>query len=177
MRFIARGVPERQEMIDALTEALPEIEWCIDRARDPMGNMAAALLLQGDDEGAVHLEEDITLTAGFRAKVDDAIAGHEGDVVQMFSLRQGESRWDTSFRMNQCFYVPPGLAGTLASDILTYPRRDPANPTAYDYAISDTLRRLRRRYWLHHPSLVQHHSAPSQISPRSSARQSPTWRP
>lgn len=177
-RYIARGVPSRQDLIDGLTAALPEIEWCIDRARDPMGNMAAALLLQGDDDGAVHLEDDVALTSDFRVKVEEAIAEAPDHLVQMFSIRPQKdltvgSRWEPgrTFLMAQCFYVPPGMAVGMAEHVA----RTEGN--YLDSAIAEHLRDRGERYWLHVPSLVQHLPVPSTIGPRSTARQSPTFVP
>jgi hypothetical protein len=142
---------------------------------------------QGTD-AAVHIEDDIILTRHFLSKVDAAVASHPHHVVQMFSIRKVDavegSRWDRDYMMNQCFYVPAGLAPQIVQFaeawLARHPRRGtgPVNPRedfGNDCMLRDFLKSRREAYWLHVPSLVQHRSAKSRLGPRSTKRQSPTF--
>ena len=136
------------------------------------------------DEPAIVLEDDVTLTEGWREKIDAAIPEHAQSLIQFFSLprkadTQG-SRWEPgrSFAMNQCYYLPPGMAVDLLSAAERWRTARPEHPTGYDVLMADYLKRTGQRYWLHLPSLVQHESWPSEINRRRPRnRQSASFQP
>jgi hypothetical protein len=83
--------------------------------------------------------------------------------------RRVGSRWDNSFCMNQCHYMPAGHARMVwnyAQSWLGIIK----DPIGYDTMMRDWMRRQRMKYWIHVPSLVQHRVAKSMIHPRRSSK-------
>jgi hypothetical protein len=125
--------------------------------------------------GAVHLEDDVTLTSEWRAKVEAVIAAHRDEVVQFYSDRKADlevgSRRDRgrTFMAACCFYVPGRLGVPLLKYALDWPNR-PLGPNpgraGVDVMIAAFLAAEGESYWLHVPSLVQHNAWRSAINPR-----------
>jgi hypothetical protein len=178
MRFIVRAVPERTEYIEYLKLHLPQAEWCYDQKRNAMDTFLRAMQMAGD-EPCVHMEEDILLTDDFVAKINSAIQKRPDEVIQFFSMRQADldigSRYDRSFIMNQCFYLP----ATCSRQVLEFKDKwtDIAkHPTGTDLMVNDWLKSLKKPYWIYVPSLVEHRVGKSAIDTRrSSKRQSKTF--
>lgn len=136
----------------------------------------ALWLAQGG--AAIHLEDDVSLTARWRDKAEAVIADHREQVIQFFSMRGADlttgSRREPgrTFLMAQCFYVPARLAGRLAVFASEWPGRKD-DPTGVDLAVRAFLVERGESYHLHVPSLVQHQPWRSAINPRrGSGRQS-----
>lgn len=188
MRMIVRTTPNpaRAEYVAYLQAHLPGVELCVDRNYDRQDlpgyrksalNMVAAMRMAGYDP-ALHLEDDVVLTVDFVRKVQAALVGHEGEVVQFFSMRGADltegSRYDRHFRMAQCFYTPAGVASAIARFYPTW--RPKSTLPDGDVFVDDWLKANGLRYWVHVPSLVQHRPARSLINAkRSTARQSKTF--
>lgn len=132
---------------------------------------------------ALHLEDDITLTAGFVGKVADVVAEHSSELVQFYSDRAADltvgSRREPgrTFIMAQCFYLPAGMSAEVLGYAPRWGRRG-ERPADLDLMVADFLRDTDRSYWVHVPSLVQHQQWRSVVNPRrSSARTSRTFIP
>jgi len=179
-RIIIRAMRERQHFIDYLRPKLPDAEWCFDTQRHATMTFLEALQMQGDD-GAVHMEEDVILTVGFREKLEREIEVRPRTLIQFFSMRGKDltkgSRWDRNFMMAQCFYIPPNRARSLLEFAPGWLQAHPKDQTGLDMMVGDWLRALRWDYWLHVPSLVQHRVSQSMINPRRPKnRQSKTFK-
>lgn len=182
--MIIRAVSERQDYVEALTEALPDAQVVWDQRRDAMDTFLRALELAGR-RPAIHMEDDIILAPRFRYRVESVIADHPRDPVQFFSLREKADRRHGSrrepgskFLMGQCFYLPEEMSRDLRgyADYWRVTERGRAHPTGLDLMVADFLRERRLRYWHHVPSLVQHRDCRSVINPRRArSRQSPTF--
>ena len=188
MRIIVRTTPDqtRHECVAYLHERLPDLELCVDRNygrvdmpgyRKSALNMVAAMRM-AENDAALHLEDDIILTVDFLRKVQAALVGHEGEVVQFFSMRRADhtigSRYDSDFLMAQCFYTPAGVAAAIARFYPTW-RPERTIPDG-DVLVRHWLKANGLRYWIHVPSLVQHRPTRSLINAkRSTARQSKTF--
>lgn len=157
-----------------------------DKSRDVIGTWTRLLRAVGDGAGIL-MEDDIQLTEGWREKVEAAIAEHPQVLIQFFSLRKFDlfgppkpSRWmpGSSYLMNQCYYLPPGMAVDLVGAAGRWLGEHPEHPTGCDNCIQQYLKDTRQRYWLHEPSLVQHEPWTSEINPRRPRnRQSRTFVP
>lgn len=179
MRFIIRGVRERAPFFSYLNERLPEAEWCWDKTHNAMDTFLSAMRMAGQDP-AVHMEDDVILCRSFREKIAEEIAKRPGKVIQFFSMRKADleigSRYDRSFMMNQCFYLPAGYSEEIWGYYPSWPRKV-EHPTGYDILIQDWLNGRREKYWIVVPNLVDHRICQSLINPRrSSRRQSLTFR-
>lgn len=178
MRVILRSIGVT-EYVEYLTPRLPDAEWSGSKElrRTGMGNFFHALRLAGGD-AALHMEDDIILTRNFMEKVNAVIDSVGSDkVIQFFSLKKTESGWDTGFSMNQCFYLP---AGNMGQELLQFaPGWLTANPKdqngGYDLLMGAYFKANKIRHWVSCPSLVQHRSDPSNLSPRSRFRQSASF--
>jgi hypothetical protein len=184
-RAIIRAVPW-DERRAANARALREetgagiIVW--DAERDAYQTFLDAVwLVQGS--AAIHMEDDVQLTAGWRDKAEAVIADHREEVIQFFSMRGADlttgSRTEPgrTFLMGQCFYMPARLAGALPAFAQDWPGRV-KDPTGIDLAVRAYLAGLGESYHLHVPSLVQHQPWKSAISPRrGSGRQSRSYEP
>jgi hypothetical protein len=173
-------VPERADNAHELRRATGgRIVW--DTSHDGYDTFLAALAFQGSRD-AVHLEDDVTLTSGWRAKAEAVIAGRPDQVIQFFSRRQADltvgSREEPArtFLAAACFYLPGRLAPGMRAYAATWPKRA-EHPTWWDYAAQEYLVERRETYHLHVPSLVQHRSWRSTLGPRSTRRMSASFQP
>lgn len=163
-----------------LQPKLPEAVWVFDRIGVAFDTYLRALRAAGN-KPSLHLEDDVVLTTGFTEKVAEAIEATGGDrVIQFFSMRKEDalsgSRWDSQFSMNQCTYMPAGVGYPLIRFSAEWlPKNQQHRKGGYDLMFREWMRINKVRYWIHVPSLVQHRSDPSNISPRSTRRQSGTF--
>lgn len=179
MRYIIRAVKDRTEFIAYLQKHLPEAEWCFDKTRNAMDTFLEAMRMAGDGP-CVHMEEDILLTRDFQKKIKAEIDKAPDEIIQFFSMREADltkgSRYDSSYMMNQCFYLPAGYS-RMIHDFYAVWDGKVKDPTGTDTMINDWLKSRREKYWISVPSLVEHRVCKSAINPRrSSKRQSKTFK-
>ena len=175
-KIIVRCVPERARFIAYLRARLPGALYYFHPVRDAVDAFIGALK-QAGNKPAIHMEDDVILTRGFRKKLESVIAKHPHTVIQFFSMRKDDlvvgSRFDRNFLMLQCVYLPFGYSQMLAA--YDWPRRE-QDPTACDVMLADWLKARKEAYWIHCPNLVDHRQCQSVIdSRRSSTRQSKTF--
>jgi hypothetical protein len=177
MRYIVQTVPG-SPYLSYLQARIPGLDVVTDLTGNAMDTYLASLIRQGADS-AVHLEDDIILTKDFEAKIEMVIRHRRASVVQCFSMRKADltekSRWDRTFSMNQCTYLPAGYAPLILAYAQHWCALHPEHPTGYDLLLHDWLRSRKEPHWISVPSLVQHRIGPSRIGPRSSKRQSLTF--
>lgn len=173
-RTLVMAVPwdeQRATVARMLAErADAEIVW--DQTRNAYDTWQAMLATAGDDP-AVFLEDDVILAADWRSKVEAVIAERPDDVIQFFSIRDEYEpgyRGGSTYLMNQCFYLPGGVAADLLAFSRDWRDSHPEHPTGTDTTTADFLRSTKRDYWMHVPSLVQHREWRSVIDPRRSSR-------
>jgi hypothetical protein len=142
------------------------------------------LLLDIGDRAAIVMEDDVVLTTGWRQQVEAVIDQHRQSLIQFFSLpRKSDEQgphWEPgrTYLMNQCHYLPPGMATDLVRHSAGWVEAHPDNPTAMDSCMADYLKATGQRYWQHLPSLVQHEPWTSEINPkRPRNRQSRSFQP
>lgn len=183
MRYTVRTCTPRIGFVPYLRAALPKhTEFFIDtRRKGGMRNFLDTLKAIGED-AAIMLEDDIVITRDFAAKAEAVIAEHADDPIQFFSMRKKDltvgSRYEPgrTFMMNQCHYMPAGMAPPLRDYYTTWSRRR-ENPQGYDTMMADFFKDNGISYYLHVPSLVDHRVGKSIIDPRraSTNRQSLTF--
>jgi hypothetical protein len=157
-----------------------------DTRHDSYDTMLCALrfVAAGTPEPAIHLEDDIILTSDWRAKIEAVIAERPDRLIQFFSRRKADETIGSrncpgrDFLWATCFYVPERMAVPLLDFMATWPGRRLPPTTEMDCAIAAYLASERESYYLHVPSLVQHHHWPSAVRRgRSTNRQSATYVP
>ena len=179
MRIIIKGMKERQPFIDYLRKYLPQAEWCMDEKNDHMDTFLRALRMAGD-EPCVHLEDDIILTENFYEKLTTAIKERPNNFIQFFSMRKADlevgSRWDRSYLMNQCIYLPATYSNLIADFYEVWDKKI-EHSSGSDLMINDWLKSRKEKYWIHIPNLVDHRISKSMIDKRraSTNRQSKTF--
>lgn len=182
---IVRAVlPDRQAFVNEIIAALPDALLVTDRKWDAMDTFLRALETAGR-RPALHLEDDVSLAPGFRARAAALLNEHQHEPVQLFSIRaiadrRHGARWElgSQFLMGQCFYLPAEMSRDLRgyADYWRESDRGHEHPTGLDLMVADFLRERRIHYWHHVPSLVQHRPSTSLIDHRRArTRQSPTF--
>lgn len=182
MKIIIRAVRSREHMVDEMLKEIPNaIVYYDDVYKNAMSSFLHVLEINGS-EPVVILEDDVELTSNFLDKLNNAIKGHEHELVQFFSMRKADidvgSRYDRNYLMGQCTYFPRGYT-KLIREYYELWKNTPngiKHSTGTDTMINDFLRYKKEKYWIHVPSLVQHLEVKSVIdSRRSSKRQSKTF--
>lgn len=172
-QVLIMAVPWEQSRVKRAVELSREtggqIVW--DKDRVAFHTWRDVLRTAGDDP-VIILEDDIELTENWSTKVEDVISDHPDDVIQFFSMRGDDVKIGSrrepgrTFLMNQCYYLPAGVARQLLDYTDDWEQRRPDEPTGYDIAMAEWMQRTKRTYWLHVPSLVQHKPWRSEIHPR-----------
>lgn len=178
-KIIIRAIPDKRvEYVEYLERFIPDAVMCYDQTRNAMDTFLSGMRM-AEGLPAVHMEDDVILTKGFREKLEAAIEEKPDTLIQFFSMRKKDhtegSRLDRSFTMNQCHYHPAGYSEAIADFYDIWPGKE-EHPTGYDLLIRDWLKSRREPYWIHCPNLVDHRVCKSEIDPRrSSKRQSYTF--
>lgn len=178
---IIRCAVGRERYRDYLSTRLPEAILIVDEEMSGARNCFHRALHRSANDPCIHMEDDVVISSQFEAMSKDAIDRHPSDVIQFFSMRKDDvrlgSRWDRGarFSMNQCFYLPAGMARDLL-DYFPNWHGQFVHKSANDIFIGDFLKSRKLRYFIHVPSLVQHRNCVSVIdSRRSRNRQSATF--
>lgn len=170
VRVIVMGVPwlpQRTKRAVELAKSVDaEVVW--DQTHNAFDTWQSVMAAAGDD-AIVMLEDDITLAENWRERVEAAVAEHPDDIIQFFSLRSEKEsgyRPGRTFLMNQCYYLPAGVAKQLLEYSQDWVEKNPRYKTGYDITMASWMRENGLRYWMHVPSLVQHEDWRSEINPK-----------
>ena len=180
MQYIICTVEERKEYVDEVKKVIPNLIEVKDECRSHMDTYRRAMM-RSQNKATVFLEDDIILTSNFIEKIESAINERPTDVIQFFSMRKADievgSRYDNNFIANLCFYVPKNFTYKYLKFFNEWIPKNPQDPTASDLAFRAYLKKIKKRYWIHVPNLVEHREVKSVINPkRSTKRQSKTFR-
>lgn len=158
-------IPERtKRAVNLAQETGGEVVW--DQTHNAFDTWQSVLAIAGDD-AVVILEDDVRLAIGWRAQIEEAIAEHPNSIIQFFSLRgEKESGWrkGRTFLMNQCYYLPVGVAKKLLEFSRTWVEENPKFKTGYDITMATWMKQNGVDYWMRVPSLVQHEDWRSEIN-------------
>lgn len=182
MRILIMAVPwdmDRVRNAKRLSEQTGgDIVW--DRTKNIMDTFVSVLDEAGDDAALV-LQDDVQLRDDWHPMATQAVEEHGEMLIQFFSIRASDVGRESyrnnasGYMMNQCYYLPPGMAADLAEYARAWIEEHPGH-TGDDTCIQDYLKHRRMHYWHHVPSLVQHRTWPSATGKgRSTRRQSPTF--
>ena len=174
MKFdiVCTAIKDRINFVKYLRHHIPELKVVWDKKRDPMETFMRAWK-EYPDKPSLRLQDDIILTKNFLDKANNVINQYPNDVIQFFSMRKADlevgSRWETgrTWLMNQCHYLPEGMAGRIYKYGLSWHRLSEA-PTADDLLMQDFFSENKIKYFLHCPSLVEHAEVYSAINRRRS---------
>jgi hypothetical protein len=108
---------------------------------------------------SLHMEASVYLAPDFKQVVDREVAEKPDKVIQFFSMRKDDvekgSRYDSSFMMTSCFYLPEGKAEELYEYTVAW-KTEPQhkdNPH-YDEAIASWIKYTKEKYWICCPNPV-----------------------
>ena len=182
--FVVTAVESRRPFIEYLRHHIPNLNVVWDQNQDPMETFMRAWGSHPENP-TIFLQDDIILTKDFLIKVHEVISKHPEDVIQFFSMRKADieigTRWESgsSYIANLCYYLPKNVSGEVFDFGTTWKGRlfnGEYVATSGDYLVNDYLKKSKRKYLLHIPSLVEHAQVPSAIdSRRSKFRQSKTF--
>lgn len=137
--------------------------------------------LAGDDP-CLQMDDDIILTDNFEEKIHYAISKFPNHVIQFFSMRKKDLEIGTrlepgrTFMMQQCYYLPQGVAKGIAGFSKEFYEYTKEITCPTDHCIADYLSKMKMKYVIWIPNLVDHKVAKSAIDKRrSSKRQSLTF--
>jgi len=180
-QIVLRICEERTKYRGYLESKIEGLQIVEDTDKNAMHTFLNALDFVGEN-AAVHIEDDIIVTAGFQSKLDCVIQDNSDTVIQFFSMRKDDlligSRLDygRKFMMCQCFYLPPNYSKLLLEYHSKWEKKEQQLRSGYDLLIADFLKARKEKYWIHVPSLVDHRKVRSAINRRrSSFRQSKTF--
>lgn len=171
-RVLVSAIPDRASFVAYLKRHIPHLEVTWDTTRNAMDTFLVTMRNAGNDP-IIHLEDDILLTKDFVAKIEKAISERPNEVIQFFSRSNADitegSRYRSggSFLMNQCKYLPAGVAKALYDYYPTWPNIF-KHPTGTDSMMGDFFKTYKMRYWNYVPSLVNHAPVKSEIDSRRS---------
>ncbi len=171
-RVLVSAIPDRVLFVDYLKRHIPHLEVTWDTTRNAMDTFLTTMRNAGNDP-IIHLEDDILLTQNFVSKIEQAISERPNEIIQFFSRSQADitegSRYRAggSFLMNQCKYLPAGVAKGIADYYPEWPGKV-EHPTGTDSMMGDYFRVKKMRYWNYVPSLVNHAPVKSEINSRRS---------
>lgn len=134
------------------------------------------------DSPTVQMDDDIILCDRFYEHCISIITERPQDVIQFFSMRKDDlikgSRYEPGYKflMQQCYYLPAGMAGELYRFAKEYENSMTERGCPTDIAMQQFFKTHKIKYWNVVPNLVDHRIGKSAINPtRSSKRISLTF--
>lgn len=131
----------------------------------------------------VQMDDDIIFCNNFYERILTEIHKRPDDVIQFFSMRKADlsigSRYEngSNFMMQQCYYLPAGLANELYNYAIEYEKTMTEKGCPTDILMQKYFKSNKIKYWVVVPNLVNHIDGVSVIDKRrSSKRQSLTFR-
>lgn len=189
LTVIIPAVEERAPLLDRLVDdvkacsltmrepvIVPHIEGTPPNADPPRVFLACEY---APTEWVLHLEDDARLGPDAH-RIPMILADARCDVVSFFSLRDRpngtESIPASTYSSTVCVALRTASIEGLGAYATAWYGRHPEHVHASDLILRDFMREHRLRAAVHYPSLVQHLPVPSALGPRSTKRQSPTYR-
>ena len=173
MKIIVRKMPDM--VLDHSFDQLGRLcETCY--GGNAMQTFMKSIKMSQDDD-CLNMEDDIILCDNFLEEVNKVIEKYPNRLITFFTLKNVDETKEMdgrTFCMNQCVYMPKWFNQMLLSysDIWLNTKRGKENPTGYDYMMADMMSKLKEKYIIAIPCLVQHMEMKSRINPkRSSKRQ------
>jgi len=134
------------------------------------------------NNATVQMDDDIVLCKDFYNKILNEISKRPNDIIQFFSMRKNDiiigSRYEagSKFLMQQCYYLPKGLANELYIFAKEYEKTMNEKGCPTDIVMAQFFKQNKLKYWIVIPNLVNHRIGISMIDKRrSSTRQSLTY--
>lgn len=144
-------------------------------------NYLRGLFIAGDNP-TVQMDDDVILCGDFYVKIIEEINKRPNDVIQFFSMRKDDllvgSRYilGSKFMMNQCLYLPKGMAKEIYLFSKDYENNHDNWFVPIDIVMGYYFKKKKIKYWNVIPNLVDHIEGKSAIDKRrSSKRQSFTF--
>lgn len=187
--FIMQTCKGREQYVIENKNKIPNLIVNYDDFEDPgvfcstaWKNYMRGLKIAGD-EATVQMDDDIILCDNFYEKILNEINKRPNDVIQFFSMRKDDltigSRYISGarFMMNQCVYLPAGLAKKIYDFSKEYEKNPHDTMVPIDLVMATYFKQKKIKYWNCVPNLVDHIEGKSAIDKRrSSKRQSLTFK-
>ena len=175
---------QRIDNVGAMKTQLPPLK-IIMSGRDGLFERFVSLFnLSSGFDGLVILEDDVRLCKDFQRRCEELILSKPYEVISMFESACSKGELHSEYRnggryqWNQCNYFPKSVCNELVKksnveafrgwyktkySVWTYPS---------DTYIGYVLGKMKLKYWMQVPFLVQHLDFKSTLGPRPTNRQS-----
>ena len=174
------AIDDRAANVRYLQEHIPSLEVVWDKNRDTYDTFFRSLQHSGTDR-VIRLQDDVCLTQRFMEKAESVIAERPDDVITFFTMSKFDIEIGSRYRsgrqwmMNQCYYLPEGVAAEILLFSETWLNFD-QHKHGDDQLMREYFQSTRRQHWVSVPSLVEHARIVSAIDKRRSKfRQSKTF--
>lgn len=141
-------------------------------------------IFKTDADGVVLLEDDVQLCKNFQTRCEELIGSRQNEVISMFESACSRNELHSEYRAggrylwNQCNYFPKFVCDELIKpeNVASFREWYKTKYSVWTYP-SDTyvgyvLNKMKLKYWMQVPFLVQHLDFKSTLGPRSTNRQS-----
>lgn len=137
-----------------------------------------------ESDGVVLLEDDVQLCKDFQSRCEELVASRPNEVISMFESAcsrgelHSEYRAGSRYQWNQCNYFPKAVCDEIVKQENVdgfrawYKTRYSVWNYPSDTYIGYVLGKMRLKYWMQVPFLVQHLDFKSTLGPRPTNRQS-----
>lgn len=175
LRYVCLTVSERLKNVNAMKEQIPELEVFVDHNKSKFDFLLKVWdTLKNDD--VIWLEDDVELCNNFKEKIENEIEFFGNKELINFFYAPINNMYDSSFfskdsrsayrdgksfLWNQCVFIPKGFLNYFIyyynNNFKNFNFFDPEKFN-YDNCIAYSLDKMKQKYWLIRPSLVQHNS-------------------
>lgn len=151
--------PERLLNAEFIKNQVKEAEIYInDSVNNFKGFLEIMELSKYDD--LLFIEDDAKLCVNFENIAFDFISKNKDSVIQFMDLKRKNINTSimtpSTFCMSVCVYIPKIFINAILEQVDNYNKDVPQHPKAHDYLIGYTLKKLKKKYLMHRPCLVQH---------------------
>lgn len=175
---------QRIKNVDLMKKNLLDLSVKMSGREKLFENFINVFNIENDSIGLVFLEDDVQLCKDFQNRCENLIKSRPNEVISMFesacSKRELHSEYRSGrvYQWNQCNYFPKFVCNELAKEnnVLEFKEWYKKHYKVWAYP-SDTyiayvLSKMKLKYWMQVPFLVQHLDFKSTLGNRPTNRQS-----
>jgi hypothetical protein len=169
IKYFVRTTLERE-----LHETYKQIDYSlfVDTEHKPIESFIKQLE-QISDYDSVLLEDDLILCKDFKERVEEVISKYPEYIINFFTNPNYYVKTGlyTNFSYNQCTYYPKGIGKIISNEMKKI--KDHYKDYGYDTLEHLVLKKLKLKFVIYRPCLVQHIDYKSLITPGMHSRRTP----
>lgn len=174
---------QRIKNVEIMKKSLPNLSVKMSGREHLFENFINTFNIENDSTGLVLLEDDIILCKNFQSRCENLISSRPNEVISMFegpcSKKELHSEYRNGriFMCNLCNYFPKFVCNELAKEnnVLEFKEWYKKHFKTWTYPsdiyIAYILNKMKLKYWMQVPFLVQHFDFKSTLGNRSTKRQ------